>query len=623
MCLYHQVSGEEDSGHHLSTVQRLLNLPDDHTFGNVLDVVFRSLLEDLVFLSSCNIVHRDLQLKNLLCDGNNQRVMITNFGNAVDLDPPRVGLDNDSLELEIPGSIANSFAADSFSVAVIICQLLFNSPSHQQVQQQLKNGGYDLDVYLEQKLKSKESFPKEALDYLTQRTGLWALLKGLIRPNPLRKKITAASLKQLNDVLNNKSTSNSKLSRSAIEGERYLQSVINPDRVSLTNTKALSPDTIAGEEEEDDDGGVFDITRGVPFTLQPRTKSSVSSLSELSKKVLPKAVNNDDTIASPQSATRGYYDITRLQLSPTRKSLLTDMLIQNRDVAKVNQQRQQQKRIGQSSDVSRAPTMHQTLTSTNDSGLTTAIEVIAIIAPRGKLGVVVDDDGCVSRISEDSPLFGQLLLGDMLISVDEYDVRQLIADDVARLLVSRSANGMRRIEVAREVLGEEAGSSSKQRNIDESNSECYNEVESWLIAYLPSLQDHDTTNYCRLLMSDGFDSVEMLEELIEDDLHFMKKGHRRVLTRKLTFEASSSELEQAKKKVYTVDEISLESRREIENQIKKQKVGAATSNKKRIGFTIIKPMQEGVTPDEAEQIRIRRLINADAEARLKGDKNNE
>ena len=168
-----------------------------------------------------------------------------------------------------------------------------------------------------------------------------------------------------------------------------------------------------------------------------------------------------------------------------------------------------------------------------------------------------------------------------------------------------------------------AGSSSKQRNIDESNYECYNEVKSWLIAYLPSLQDHDTTNYCQHLMSDGFDSVEMLEELIEDDLHFMKKGHRRVLTRKLLFEASSSELEQAKKKVYTVDEISLESRREIENQIKKQKVGAATSNKKRTGSTIIKPMQEGVTPDEAEQIRIRRLRNADAEARLKGDKNSE
>jgi len=72
--------------HRLHGIQRMLNLSEAFSFGDTLDHIFRSLLEDLVFLSSCNVVHRDLQPKNILCDGTNQRLVITNFGNAVDLD---------------------------------------------------------------------------------------------------------------------------------------------------------------------------------------------------------------------------------------------------------------------------------------------------------------------------------------------------------------------------------------------------------------------------------------------------------------------------------------------------------------------------------------------------------
>ena len=45
--------------HHLYGVQKALNLPEWFKFGDVMDVVFRSLLENLVFLTSCNIVHRN------------------------------------------------------------------------------------------------------------------------------------------------------------------------------------------------------------------------------------------------------------------------------------------------------------------------------------------------------------------------------------------------------------------------------------------------------------------------------------------------------------------------------------------------------------------------------------
>ena len=200
--------------HHLEGVRKGLCLPSTYDFGDVLDTTIRSLLENLVFLSSCNIVHRDLSPANILVDQDNQRFRIANFGNAVDLDPPRVGLDNDSLELDAPGSIANSLAADVFSASTIFCQLLFNIP-HALLNQQLKEAGYDLDLWLQTTLTA-ESCPNitDSLQYLEKRPGLWSLLKvricqpcscwmkflsaltfgvdstvlkGAVRPNPLRK----------------------------------------------------------------------------------------------------------------------------------------------------------------------------------------------------------------------------------------------------------------------------------------------------------------------------------------------------------------------------------------------------------------------------------------------------
>ena len=175
--------------HHLCGIQRAMNLPDNYGFGDVLDIICRSLLEDLVFLSSCNIVHRDLRSENIVCDGENQCLRLTNFGNALDLDPPRIGLDNVNLKSDAPGSIANTLAADVFSVALIICRLLFNVPGVE-LNQQLKSASYDLDLWLQQALAATGSDfigLVDALDYLTERRGLWGLLKSAMRPNPLRK----------------------------------------------------------------------------------------------------------------------------------------------------------------------------------------------------------------------------------------------------------------------------------------------------------------------------------------------------------------------------------------------------------------------------------------------------
>lgn len=52
-----------DGTNRLCGVQRSMNLPETFAFGDVLDSACLSLLEGLVFLSSCNVVHRDSELK--------------------------------------------------------------------------------------------------------------------------------------------------------------------------------------------------------------------------------------------------------------------------------------------------------------------------------------------------------------------------------------------------------------------------------------------------------------------------------------------------------------------------------------------------------------------------------
>ena len=59
-------------------------------------------------------------------------------------------------------------------------------------------------------------------------------------------------------------------------------------------------------------------------------------------------------------------------------------------------------------------------------------------------------------------------------------------------------------------------------------------ISEWLLEFLPHLNEGDVTTYTRHLVDDGFDSVSfMKEELLAEDLSFMKKAHRRVIERKL------------------------------------------------------------------------------------------
>lgn len=59
-------------------------------------------------------------------------------------------------------------------------------------------------------------------------------------------------------------------------------------------------------------------------------------------------------------------------------------------------------------------------------------------------------------------------------------------------------------------------------------------IQEWLLQLLPHLNEEDATNYSKHLVDDGFDSIPfMKEELLVEDLYFMKKAHRRVIERTL------------------------------------------------------------------------------------------
>ena len=77
--------------------------------------------------------------------------------------------------------------------------------------------------------------------------------------------------------------------------------------------------------------------------------------------------------------------------------------------------------------------------------------------------------------------------------------------------------------------------SRDDQQLKEKEGPSYDEVMYWLLTHLPNLQEEDAISYFHQLLEDGFDNIDMLQEqLVEDDLLFMKKAHRRALLRSVS-----------------------------------------------------------------------------------------
>ena len=76
-------------------------------------------------------------------------------------------------------------------------------------------------------------------------------------------------------------------------------------------------------------------------------------------------------------------------------------------------------------------------------------------------------------------------------------------------------------------------STKKGENREEDKVSQPEEVMYWLLTHLPNLQEEDAIAYFNQLLDEGFDSSDVLNEIVDEDLHFMKKGHRKGLMRSL------------------------------------------------------------------------------------------
>ena len=86
-------------------------------------------------------------------------------------------------------------------------------------------------------------------------------------------------------------------------------------------------------------------------------------------------------------------------------------------------------------------------------------EIIEIIAPSGKLGVVIDtpDDGApvVHAVKDSSVIADQIRVGDKLVAVDEQDVTAMTAIKVSKLISKKSANPSRKLTVIRSSMADD------------------------------------------------------------------------------------------------------------------------------------------------------------------------
>lgn len=86
-------------------------------------------------------------------------------------------------------------------------------------------------------------------------------------------------------------------------------------------------------------------------------------------------------------------------------------------------------------------------------------EIIEIVAPPGKLGVVIDTPNggspIVHAIKDTSILADKIRVGDTLISVDDEDTREMSAIKVSRLISTRSQNPSRVLVFLRNKVGDQ------------------------------------------------------------------------------------------------------------------------------------------------------------------------
>ena len=374
-------------------------------------------------------------------------------------------------------------------------------------------------------------------------------------------------------------------------------------------------------DKSNEDEGFFDITTA-PYQRPAPPQPSTPSIEEILQRQRAQA-GFEEVDPTPRNA--GFVDVTRPKFNSRRKSHLTDLMLSSKELP--SSPKKSEKIALKSNLTASKPSKDPNISSPKESpvlhGSTKGVqdmETIDIVAPSGRLGLSVDDaDGptCISEISGNSPIADKLRLGDQIIAVDDEDVQGEYAEDITFLLLAKSANVARKITVMREkIVGSTENAEVLQnQNVDateksatadyQPTNDHHAEVEEWLMALIPTLQDADLISYSQCLVDDGFDCLQMLDVLTDDDIVFMKTAHRRVLSGHI----SNAMPERT---VYTVEEALGEATRKgIEQIVQENRV--ASSKRKQANRNLQSKARERIEQlAQAQTVgreRLKRLTN--------------
>mmetsp|Transcript_10176 Transcript_10176/g.18573 ORF Transcript_10176/g.18573 Transcript_10176/m.18573 type:complete len:221 (-) Transcript_10176:809-1471(-) len=189
-----------------------------------------------------------------------------------------------------------------------------------------------------------------------------------------------------------------------------------------------------------------------PDTGTESTKNASSSFSSLAKTL------SDSTLLSPpgNESTKN----ASSSFSSLAKTLSDSMLLSPPETKTRN-----------TGNDESSPILMSSLSSSqwNDGNSNSSETKINIVAPSGKLGLVIDDppagggssSAYVCNIKEESPIKDGIRLGDKIVAINDVDVSNMKAVHVSMYLASKSGLEWRKIMVARENGStEESGKTS-------------------------------------------------------------------------------------------------------------------------------------------------------------------
>eukprot|EP00985_Skeletonema_marinoi_P028189 scaffold24278_cov150-Skeletonema_marinoi.AAC.3 len=310
---HEQDDADPSHHHHLYMLQKELSMGEESTFADVLDETLVQLFRTVSHVNGANIVHRDIKPGNLLVTSDG--FVLIDFGSAADLDPPskksvgsafssiigrgggRVGMDDGRVALSPIYSAPETYIKllyapvnfDSFSTALVFCQLLFNlldERSDASFRGQLEDVDYDLDSWLQREINAelRPTGIEDAMKYLSSRPGLWSVLRAMLHHDPERRLSTSDALGKVNAVLASVEADDSTIVGNEVDGDFFVGLLESFDLCGLPDDGTSIG--VPMEEGETEASSVAELALVTPYPLHyiatfSRSKSLGLILSEV------------------------------------------------------------------------------------------------------------------------------------------------------------------------------------------------------------------------------------------------------------------------------------------------------------------------------------------------------